>query len=157
MKALPEGVRSWLAEQDIRAASYLSQLCAREGIPVRLAVDKDSVSQSQETCGVAIGLGFNGYTNLLAEFPFDEPLFRISWEGSSADPNLGKTDGLYVGEKKVKPPPKTARVDYCLIARLVRKPGRGRPFSRGEVATTGEALQGVVRHGHSMPCGHHRA
>jgi hypothetical protein len=130
MSALPEGVRSWLAEQDIRAVSYIAKLFGEENIGFVIGIDTDQDKRLAEMSLITFGLGFNGCTNRLADLPFDGPghLFRVDWEKSSRDLALGTTDALVIGGKKVdlsEDDMKKNDVDYALVARIVARPNSG--------------------------------
>jgi len=128
MKALPEGVRSWIAEQDIRAASYIAILFEDQHIRFRIGIDKDAQNDVGSTSLIALGLGFNACTNKLAELRFDGPLFTIGWEVSPLEWRLGKTDQLIFDGSQVEltEDDKKNNMDYALIARIVAHPGSGR-------------------------------
>lgn len=71
MKALPKGVGAWLAEPDIRAASYVTSLLAKANATVSLEIDHYATKHLPDTCGVAIGLGFNSYTRKLGDLAYE--------------------------------------------------------------------------------------
>jgi hypothetical protein len=130
MNALPEGVRSWIAEQDIRAASYIGSLFGRENIGFSIGIDTDENKRLSHTSLITIGLGFNACTNHLSDLPFDDGpahLFRIHWGTSERDSTLGTTDQLIIGNKTVElsAGDLAGDFDYALVARIVAWPESG--------------------------------
>jgi len=128
LKAVPEGVRSWLAEQDIRACSYLAKLFALNKVVFRIGTDSDVNKKDVEPKSIiALGLGFNGWTNRLAK-RFKGRLFGVFWGKSESNSDLGKkkTDQLIVGGTRIElRADEIGHYDYALIARIVADPGSG--------------------------------
>lgn len=138
MEALPKGVRSWAAEQDIRAASYLTGMAGSLGLGVEIKLDMSlSPAKPFEYPLIAIGLGFNGCTVGLSRLDIrcdgevtgrglsksktrTPPLFEVKWV---ADP-LARgelSDQLVVGGSPLTPT--DDENDYALVARLVAGDG----------------------------------
>lgn len=77
----PEGVRSWLSYEDVRASTYLTQTLADFNVSISQILDTEEYRPAQQGCYIAIGLGFNGMTQRL-EGLFDEKPFEIGCEES---------------------------------------------------------------------------
>lgn len=116
-----EGVNAWLAFQDIRAATYLSNsFYEMTGKGVRLIHDKDIEGDDFNFCAISIGLGFNGFTHWLAE-QCEKKLFQIEFGTSPKDPNF-ETDLFKINDKLPTIP---LNKDDCIVARIVLKPFHG--------------------------------
>lgn len=116
-----EGVNTWLAFQDIRAATYLSNLFYEmTGKGVSLIHDRDIVGDNFNYCAISIGLGFNGFTHWLSE-QCGKKLFEIDFGKSPKDPNF-ETD-LFKINGEIPVPPKNK--DHCIVARIVLRPLHG--------------------------------
>jgi hypothetical protein len=99
--SVPEGVRYWLAEQDIRACSYLSQTFALGGIPINFDIAKSIAHEPVLSAStIALGLGFNETTKHLRVlgsnlFTVDGSRYRqtprrepIAWHWPAKSPRL---------------------------------------------------------------------
>jgi hypothetical protein len=116
-----EGVNVWLAFQDIRAATYLSNAFYKmTGNGVKLIHDKEIEGDAFNYCAISIGLGFNGFTHWLSE-QCDKKLFEIVFGKSPKDPDF-ETDLYKIGEEFPEIP---ANKDDCIVARIVLKPYEG--------------------------------
>lgn len=116
-----EGVNAWLAFQDIRAATYLSNsLYEMTGKDVRLIHDKDIDGDGFNYCAISIGLGFNDFTHRLSE-QCDKKLFEVVFGQSLKDPNFA-TDYFKIDGVCPEPP---QNKDDCLVARIVLRPFDG--------------------------------
>ncbi len=116
-----EGVNAWLAFQDIRAATFLSNsFVEMTGQDVLLTHDKYIDGDNFNYCAISIGLGFNGFTHWLSE-QCGKQLFEIDFGTSPKDSNF-ETD-LFKIDGKIPVIPKNK--DVCLVARIVLRPYRG--------------------------------
>jgi len=119
--ALPEEVDIWLAGQDIRAATYLSQAFGKMGCRVETfpAETYSRPRSDQKMTYIAMGLGFNKYTVEVArkEFLPRTPLFEV---GYTRQWGRNYTDEILFGpdRQKVSPSDSTT-TDVCLVARIV--------------------------------------
>jgi hypothetical protein len=70
---------------------------------------------------IALGLGFNGWTNKLAE-SFSDDFFGVDWEKFQPLPDFeSETDELIFGGTKINSGAKDGKHDYALIARIVAR------------------------------------
>lgn len=120
-----EGVNAWLAFQDIRAATYLSNLFHEmTGKGVSLIHDKDiaggNVGDNFNYCAISIGLGFNGFTHWLSE-QCGKKLFEIEFGKSPKDASF-ETDLIKINGDF---PAISENEDFCIVARIVLRPFHG--------------------------------
>lgn len=131
MSVIPENVWSWLAEEDIRACSYLATLFATERIRFIIGTDSSPSKKggAELKSIIALGLGFNEWTNELAK-DTQFRLFKVGeGEFKGKFGRTFKTDELIFDGKRIErseldksePVPH----DYALIARIVLNPGNG--------------------------------
>jgi hypothetical protein len=115
--ALPEGVRSWVAFQDIHAAVYMTNvLFSMKVSGVKVIHDKDIDGDDFDFSAISFGLGFNGFTSHLAGY-CDDRLFKIEWGESPKRPGL-YTDHFSVGGLTHAP---EEGKDDCIVARIVSR------------------------------------
>ena len=126
--AVPEGVRGWLALDDIRTATRLAQEFGKY-IEPEAAIEEDVVLFEDgrlkeafhgKTC-IAIGLGFNTLTRCLEKWEIDgirHETFSIRWEASKKKPEeYPVTDNFILTGRNAPAPPDG--MDEALILRLV--------------------------------------
>src|SRR5262249_53656653 len=105
-----EGVDTWLAFQDIRAATYLANsFYAMTGEEVELMHDKE-IKDHFNHCAISIGLGFNSFTHWLAG-RCKNKLYKITFDSSPRDPTF-KTDFFEIPGKHIDCPEDE---DYCIV------------------------------------------
>lgn len=120
---VPEGVRGWLAFNDIHAAVHVANAVFRiTNRPVQVIYDSNIDGEEFDDCVISFGLGFNGFTCQLAGYCNDR-LFKIEWGKSIKDPAI-YTDFFSINN--VTPTPEPGK-DDGIVARIVSRSSPRRP------------------------------
>lgn len=114
--AVPTGVGHWLAESDIRAGGYLSEMFGRKRVPVRYRTAQQVAQDDyRESSSVVPGLGFNAETvGLLAITKEKPPLFTIDWKKVRGTGRV--TDTFAISDHPI--PEQREGFDVALIVRI---------------------------------------
>lgn len=119
----PEGVVSWLAFQDVRAATYLSNTfgdMTRRKITVLHDRDIDINSETHKAhCLISFGLGFTKLTHDIAGY-FNDQLFKVLWREVDGRQNR-VTDYFTIGGSNASPDAMRGK-DIAIVARVVLAP-----------------------------------
>jgi hypothetical protein len=130
MNRIPEGVEYWMAGDDIRASSYLSQRLAVQGVEVKMETAGANYEEFlNQWSSISLGLGFNIHTRRLADM---SRIFDVDW--SSVPTGEGMADGafttdhfvlLHDGDERPQKPEDPDAEDLALIVRYVPKDDDG--------------------------------
>ncbi len=135
---VPTDVNLWLAEDDIRGASYLAQTLAVQGVDVTIRAASGHEPSLNEFSSTAFGLGFNIHTEVL--WKATNGLFSAAYE---QDPNEDSiSDHIVIEDERIVDTP-TRKSSHAIIARIVPDDSSGQVHfvAAGETAL-GTAVAG---------------
>lgn len=124
----PEGTNYWLAQQDVRIASYLTELFTNLSQKCQLQtlldsdVTKADIRSLHGACYIAAGLGFNRLTEVLRCISGGQ-LFQVRhWKFKFRNEHNAElcTDDLTVGSHQTQILA-GEKLDYAILARIVLK------------------------------------